>query len=289
DTAFLAYDHVSPFFCRGVDRAAVKQAVSDFLKSQRRIDTVWISEPLGEAAWAREQGYDQLLSLPMVHVELDGCQTLDEYAARLSKKRRRNFRHDREQFAAAGAVVERHEGPLNPDQAPTDSERAARKKLLAELLKCLAASAAHSELTVPYNNVLTDAEAFADQRQTVLVARVDGRAVGFMSFLTDGDRLLQCHGGLDYQRSHEVLAYHNLIYAGIELAIERGCRVMSMGPLNNETKRRAGTHLRPMVSSLWNRWPADRLIARKLFIKNFEVFTGEVPADEQTADAPETK
>jgi hypothetical protein len=89
---------------------------------------------------------------------------------------------------------------------------------------------------------------------------------------------MQCHGGLDYERSHEVQAYHNLIYAGIEYALARGCRMMSMGPLNNETKRRAGSALKPIVASLWNKNPIDAFVARKLFVKNFEVYRGEVGA-----------
>jgi hypothetical protein len=184
------------------------------------------------------------------------------------------MRHEQQQFVAAGAVVQRFEGPLsNANGEAIDPARAALQK---ELLECLSASADHSQFTVPYNDVLTHPDAVAQQTQTILAARVDGRVVGFMSFLQDGHRLLQCHGGLDYQRSHEVLAYHNLLYAGVELALERGCRLMSMGPLNNETKRRAGTSLKPIVGSLWNRWPLDRLVARKLFIKNFEVYSGEV-------------
>ena len=268
DTAFLAYDDRSPFLTvAGVDRSTAKRALSDFLKSQRKVDTVWISEPPEEAAWAADQGYVQFHTLPMVQVDVGDCRSLDDYAARLSKKRRRNFRHDRDTFAAAGATIETHRGPL------ADSPQ-----LLEQLLACLAASAAHSQLTVPYNDVLTDPRAFAAQRQTVLVARDGKRVVGFMSFLQDGDRLMQCHGGLDYQRSHELLAYHNLIYAAVEHAINAGCRMLSMGPLNNETKRRAGGVLRPIVSSLWNRNPIDALVARKLFVKNFDVYRGEVGA-----------
>ncbi len=228
---------------------------------------MWIAEPSDEAAWAAADGFDQFQTLPIVHVELEGCASADDYLATLSKKRRRNLRHERETFANAGATIERHEGPLG--------DRAA---LVDELVACLRASAQHSALTVPYNDVLIDPRAFAKQRQTVLVARVAGQAVGFMSFLVDGDRLMQCHGGLDYQRSHDVLAYHNLIYAGIELAIERRCRLMSMGPLNNETKRRAAGALRPIVAGLWNRNPLDAFVARKLFIKNFDVYSGEVGA-----------
>src|SRR5687768_8858645 len=46
DTAFMAYDARSPFFtAEGVDRPAVKRAISAFLKSQKKVDTIWISEP----------------------------------------------------------------------------------------------------------------------------------------------------------------------------------------------------------------------------------------------------
>jgi hypothetical protein len=275
DTSFLAYDSQSPFLSVwGADRTAIKHTISAFLKSQRRVDSIWIAEPPEEAGWAADEGYRQFQTLPMVHVELDGLQTLDDYAAALSKKRRRNFRHERDVFSAAGATIETHAGPFGDDAA-----------LTGELLACLAASAEHSQFTVPYNDVLTDPRAFAEQPQTALVARVDGRVAGFMSFLQHGDRLMQCHGGLDYARSHEVLAYHNLIYAAIELAIGRGCRLLSMGPLNNETKRRAGSTLRPIVASLWNRNPIDRFVANKLFVKNFEVYQGELSDDSHPVTA----
>ena len=131
---------------------------------------------------------------------------------------------------------------------------------------------------MPYGHVLTNPQAFAAQRQTVLVALAGGEVVGFMSFLQDGRRLMQCHGGLDYKRSHEVLAYHNLIYAGIEHALERGCQMMSMGPLNNETKRRAASVFKPIIASIWNRNPLDALLLRSLFARNFEVYRGEFDA-----------
>jgi hypothetical protein len=271
DTAFMAYDDRSPFLtAAAVDRAAVKQAISSALKAQKKVDTVWISEPVGEADWAAGQGYAQFHTLPMVHVDLVGCKSLEDYASRLSKKRRRNFRHERETFASAGATIETHHGPL-----------AGHTELLSALRGCLEQSASHSQFTVPYNDVLTDPRAFAAQRQIALVAMLEGQAIGFMSFIQDGDRLMQCHGGLDYRRSHEVLAYHNLIYAGIAHGVSHGCRLMSMGPLNNETKRRAGGELRPIVACLWNRNPVDQLVARKLFIKNFEVYRGELGAEPQ--------
>lgn len=263
DTAFLAYDYASPFYCRpAMDRQRIKLAVADFLKKQKSVDTLWIAEPPAETSWAREAGFDHFYTLPMVHVSLDGITSLDDYLASLSKKRRRNFRCERETFAKGGATIEQKEGPLEDP-------------LLEQLHKLLQQSELNSRLIVPYNDVLIDRDAFAQQAQTLLIAKLHDRPVGFISFIEAEDRLLQCHGGLDYEHSHEVQAYHNLIYAAIEYAIARGLSHFSMGPLNNETKRRAGTQLLPMVANLWNRNPVDALFARKFFIKNFDVYQGE--------------
>lgn len=51
-----------------------------------------------------------------------------------------------------------------------------------------------------------------------------------------------------------------------------------MGPLNNETKRRAGTHLMPMTTSLWCRDAMFRFLMRKFFLENFQVYVGDADA-----------
>jgi hypothetical protein len=264
DTAFLAYDDRSPFHFHNssttseADRLAIKRAVSDFLKAQRGVHTVWITEPADESSWAAGEGYDCFGILPMVHVPLQDCHSMDQYVASLSKKRRRNYRSERARFVEVGATIDFIQGPLE-------------ENLAAQLQVCLNASARRSALEVPYNDVLTDPKAFQAQSQMIFVARMESQVIGFMGFLADGDRLLQCHGGLDYQRSYQAQAYHNLFYAAIEYAVENGYQRLTMGPLNNETKRRLGQELKPMTACLWNRYPLDALIARKLFIKNFEV------------------
>lgn len=264
DTAFLAYDDRSPFIAGdGVDGTIVKRAVSELLKAERGVDSVWISEPAEEAAWAASEGYHQFLVLPMAQIPTAQFETVAEWVAALSKKRRRNRRQEQAAFAAVDGEMTFHEGPLGPP-------------LVDDLLKCLDRSAAHSQFTVPYNDVLTDPHAFAEQAQVAWVARVHDRVVGFMSFLIEGRRMMQCHGGLDYELSLQVFAYHNLIYRAVEHAIEQGYELVSMGPLNNETKRRAATELKPIVASLWSRNPLDRLATRTFFAKNFEVYRGEV-------------
>jgi hypothetical protein len=269
DTAFMAYDARSPFFtAEGVDRVAVKRSISNFLKAQKKVDTIWISEPPEEAEWAASEKYHQFHTLPMVQVGVTGCATLDDYLATLNRNRRRNFRRERELFTKAGGMVQEYRGVIgdNPE-------------LHKQVMACLGSSGAHTQFNVPYNDVLTHPDAIAKQWQIVLTAHVDGKVVGFMSLLIDGNRLMQCHGGLDYQRSHEVKAYHNLISAAIELTIREGLDMLTLGPMTNETKRRAGGEFRPIVSSLWNRLPGDAFVAKKLFSKNFEVYRGELGAE----------
>jgi hypothetical protein len=276
DTAFMAYDACSPFLTApGVDRAVVKRAISDFLKAQRKVDTIWISEPPEEAEWAATEKYAQFHTLPMVQVVVEGCGSLNDYLATVSRNHRRNFRRERELFAKAGARVEVYEGLIGDNPA-----------IHHAVMACLKASAAHSQFTVPYNDVLTHPDAIAALRQIVLTAHLGDKVVGFMSCLQDGDRLMQCHGGLNYAESHEIKAYHNLISRAIELTIERRCRVLTLGPMTNETKRRAGGRFRPIVSSMWNRLPGDRLVAQKLFIKNFEVYRGELGQGSGDEDEP---
>jgi Peptidogalycan biosysnthesis/recognition len=266
DTAFMAYDARSPFFTApGVDRTAVKRAISAFLKQQKKVDTIWISEPPEEAEWAASEKYHQFHTLPMVQVVVQGCASLDDYLATLNRNRRRNFKRERELFANSGGTIQEYRGVIGDN--PT---------LHQQVMTCLHSSGAHTQFNVPYNDVLTHLEAIAQQRQIVLTAHVDGNVVGFMSLLVDGRRLMQCHGGLDYVRSHKVKAYHNLISAAIELTINEGLDMLTLGPMTNETKRRAGGVFRPIVSSLWNRLPGDAFFAKKVFSKNFEVYRGEL-------------
>ena len=268
DTAFIAYDAASPFIIApGVDRPEVKRAISKFLKSQKKVDTVWISEPPEEAEWAATEKYHQFHTLPMVRIVMEGCRTLDEFLATLSRNRRRNFRRERDTFTKAGARIEIYRGVIGDN--PT---------LHRQVMALLDSSATNTKFNVPYNDVLTAPGAIAAQWQIVLTAHLGDQVVGFMSCLQDGKRLMQCHGGLDYHKSHEILAYHNLISRAIELGIELGCDMLTLGPFTNETKKRAGGKFKPIVSSLWNRMPGDAFFAKKVFSKNFEVYRGELGA-----------
>lgn len=267
DCSFLAYLHATPFFCADpADWSEVRQLIIDHLKGKKDADNVWISEPAGDLDWARDNQFESFAMLSNVHADVAGHRTIKSFLESLTKKRRKNFRQDRKPFEQHGGTIERHESPLPGAVA-------------GQMHDCLMKSAVRNEIKAPYEDVSNNRDAFCQQNQCALVARVGGKVVGFFSYFRHGDELLQCHGGFDYEMSTTVKAYHNLMNASIELAIEEGCSRVSFGPLNNETKRRAGTHVRPVTAHLWCSDPVSRFVTRLLFVKNFQMYTG--PALEQ--------
>jgi fatty acid desaturase len=264
DNGLSAFHYRSPFYC--TDEAhlpVVRQAVSDHLKSKQDGDSVFIGEPLADAAWTIEEGYDPFLVLPMAHIDVAGCATLDDYLAKISKKRRKNIRQAQRDFAQGGAVIETHDGELAED-------------LQQAMVHCLRESARRTNLEVPWGDVGNNEQAFRSFPQIALVARTKDRLVAFMTFIVCGDELLQIHGGLDYGVSLEVKAYHNLMTVAAEYAISRGLKRVSFGPLNNETKRRGADELLPMAGSIWTRNPLLRPFSRNVLIPNFQVYTGKL-------------
>lgn len=270
DSAFLAFEYTNPFFCpKAQDEDTVRCCVSEHLQRQPDVDTVVLTEPRRDTAWAEQQGYDCFSTSPMVHVDLSGHQTVESYLASLDKKRRKNWRADRRVFDAQGGTFELHGAPIPP-------------AVLQEMHTCLLKSASQSDFCVPFEDVLNGKPAFLGQDQQALVARVDGRIVGFFSFFANGDVMQQCHGGLDYEDSHDVKAYANLINAAIGHGIHHGFKRLSMGTLHNETKRRAGSHLMPVMVGIWFRSAVAGFLTRKLLLKNFQIYRGDVHAEPAT-------
>ena len=264
DSGFLAFEYDNPFFCSNVrDEEAVRTAVSNHLKNKADVDTVLLAEPSRDTSWAEQHGYDCFSILPMVHVDLSNHTTIDSYLAALSRKRRKNWRTDRKIFDENGGVIELHESPIP-------------RTVLEQMHACLLKSASLNDWCVPYEDVQNSKSAFLGQDQRALVLKVNDKVAGFFSFFSNGALMQQCHGGFDNYDSLRVKAYANLINAAIEHAINQGFKRLTMGPLNNETKRRAGSHLMPMMASLWCRDAIGRLVTRKLFLKNFQIYMGDV-------------
>jgi hypothetical protein len=267
DSAFLAFEYRNPFFCPNEqDEETVRTAISNHLQKKTDVDTVLLTEPQRDTAWAKRHGYDCFSVSPMVHVDLSGYTTVESYIAALSRKRRKNWRADRKTFDENGGTLGFYDAPIPP-------------AVLEEMHACLLKSASLNGLCVPYEDVQNSKQAFFGQDQRTLVAKVGGKVTGFFSFFPNGEALQQCHGGFNYDDSHRVKAYANLINAAIEHAINHGFKRLTMGPLNNETKRRAGSHLMPVMASLWCRDAIGRFVTRKLFLKNFQIYMGDAHAE----------
>ena len=266
DTALMGFQYASPFFCLDpADQLVVRNCVSDHLKAKKDVDHIWIAEPASDLTWAQQHGYDSFSTHPLVQVSVAGNRSIDDFLSSLSKKRRKNFRQDRKPFDQHGASIDYFSPPL-PSQ------------MTADMYQCLVKSAENNarqhDLVVPFEDLQIHRQAFTTQQQQALVARVGGNVIGFFSFFCDGDTVHQCHGGFDYDWSLKTKAYHNLMNSAIEFAIERDYKGITLGPLNNETKRRIGTDFLPVNAHIWCRESVVRLVTKLIFLKNFQVYQG---------------
>ena len=269
DTSFTAFAPRSPFYSVDPDdRDSVRRAVVDWMQQRGDCDAIWIAEPDSDvpagspiADWYRGNSFYGFEILPMVSITWPAGATLAEHEASLSRKRRRNLRVDRQRFRQGSGRFELATSPF-PDP------------LLDAMQCCLYSSEQAGSVHVPFNDVMIG-PAFRTQPQTAWLAWVDNTLAGFISFVTSGDRLMQCHGGFDYRVSLPVRAYPNLIHRAVEHAISDGLAGLGLGPLNNEAKRRAGTSFDRMRAYLWNRRKLDRRIVRQYFAKNFESYVAE--------------
>ena len=266
DTAFMGFQHVSPFFAvTPADQKTVRDCVFDHLCAKKDVDHVWIAEPAGDLTWAAKHNLESFNTLPAVAVNVLGHASIGSYLDSLTKKRRKNFRQDRKSFDGHGGAIDYLTPPLPGDLAT---------ELHQLVVKSADNNSRHHDLAVPFEDVQIHREAFLTQPQHALVARVEQQVVGFFSFFPNGDVIHQCHGGFDYDLSIKSKAYHNLMNAAIQLAIDQGYGRVTFGPLNNETKRRIGTEFSPVTAHLWSRERLVGMMSKLLFIPNFQVNCG---------------
>jgi hypothetical protein len=136
----------------------------------------------------------------------------------------RNLARKVRKFAARGGTLERLSGPL------------------AEALAC--------ELMVGYNqnrpinppfremylSMVTRQWAIPGSALHHVVARIDGQAIGYHTFLRTGQRLVLLSGVFDRHESGNVHAYENVLLESISLAVDTGCTVVDYGGTVNDVK-----------------------------------------------------
>jgi len=80
---------------------------------------------------------------------------------------------------------------------------------------------------------------------SILVARVSNKTAGFLVLVVSGKTLYYKFCGLDYELSLPTMAYFNLLYSGIKVALDLRCVKISFGPTTYFNKERLGGKLVP--------------------------------------------
>jgi predicted N-acyltransferase len=180
--------------------------------------------------------------------------TFEDYLASLNSKYRKTCKQIDKDVAKAGCQIEefndvgeieRHADALHGLYLQTHSN--ARLRLVT--------------LPVTFLPRLTR-ELDKDIRWSVI--RRDGRLVGFVNTVRDGETAVGYYIGFDRAANAEVPIYFRLLQAVIEHAIQFGCRKLSLGRTALEPKARLGARPEPMRVMVRHRIPMLNVIVRGL-------------------------
>ncbi|RQP21735.1 GNAT family N-acetyltransferase [Piscinibacter terrae] len=96
----------------------------------------------------------------------------------------------------------------------------------------------------------------------LLVARQDGRCVGFGLLLERHDQVKCMVIGLDYAVSRQLNLWYAIVLRSIEHAVTRGCSMVDLGSTNHDMKRKFGAASDDIWISVRHRTPwLNRLLA----------------------------
>ena len=187
-------------------------------------------------------------------------QSYDDYLGALDAKRRRSLRDIEKKLAAAGCVVERI-GNLE-DHADR----------LYELYLAVHNRASIRLVTLPPGFFPALARTAGDAFRCTVIRR-QGRIIGFVTALKDGDTAVGYYVGFDRGEAERGLPlYLRLLHASVADAIDWRCTRLSMGRTALEPK--AGVGAKPEPMSIWvrHRMPSINWLMRGVI--------GAVPHDE---------
>jgi hypothetical protein len=92
----------------------------------------------------------------------------------------------------------------------------------------------------------------------------DGKLLGFVTTLKDGDTAIGYLIGFDYPANAELPLYFRLLYATVEQGLALGCRRLSLGRTALEPKAKLGARPVPLHVALRHRIPAANAVIRPL-------------------------
>lgn len=162
-----------------------------------------------------------------------------EFEAALPKKKRHEIRRMRRRAREAGVTIER--------VLPTDADFSATERRIEALMRGL--EGAHENEYNYCSNLHTVLQhTLPDTDYRILVARHEGDIIGCTTlFISDGEVLVKW-GGLDYERTKPVHAYHYLLTETVQHAIEMQAKRLTLGVTTYILKKKMGALFDPRMA-----------------------------------------
>lgn len=202
------------------------------------------------AASLRTFSYRRLETEPNMVLELaSGWKSFDDYLGALTSKYRGDAKRVRKDIEAAGMQVQN--GPIADNDARTLHDLYAQVHAGARVRLFTLAPEFLPELSRTFA---------AEFRCTRLVK--DGRVVGFVTTLKDGETAIGYYIGFDRAENAVAPVYFRLLQATVEDALAMRCRRVSLGRTALEPKSRMGAKPVPMEVWVRHRVPAMNLLVR---------------------------
>ena len=229
------------FVASGEDRSGFYRAAVAFLNSRYLCGSV--IDPRDEPAVA--ECYETVfMDWGHYTVERGGVERL--VAAHKNLKRKEN------KFRNKGGIVEVVEGKLTP----TDRDAA---------LECIGHSAGMALVRAPFQENYANMVRWAAESDAPgiihILARLDGRVVGYHTFLRTGVRLQCLSGGFDRSRATTFHAYENILLASMRWAESEGLAAVAFGPTSNPSKAALMPGFERFVIRFYSRYS----LVRRLF------------------------
>lgn len=247
------------------DPAAIWQAVAEALYRVRRaeklssdIDLVLVKDLSDEHAVAasvlRRYSYRALETDPNMVLEISpSWRSFDDYLGSLTSKYRKTCRLIEKEVIDAGCSVEH----LNADQVAAHADELHQLYLQTHM------NAKFRPVTLSPAFLPTLAERLGADFRCQVVKR-DGRLLGFVTTLRDGETAVGYNIGFDRTAALEIPVYLRLLQGAIADAIDLGSRQLSLGRTALEPKARLGARPEPMRVLVRHRIPMLNVIVRAL-------------------------
>ncbi len=200
----------------------------------------------------RRLGYRAVATDPDMVLELDpGWRGWEGYLAALAAKYRKQARDSVAALVEAGIRCE----PCTDLQAIAPD--------LHRLYLQVQARAAVQPITVGPGYLPALARALGDDFRCSVLRRGD-QVVGFITAIRDGGTAIGYHVGFEPELNEQTPIYFRLLYHAVELAMEFGCRRLSLGRTALEPKARLGARAEPLAVWVRHRHQALNLLLRPL-------------------------